>query len=468
VTDPGSNTYSPADARPEAPRGPLARSLMRVVDVRPEEISALLRSLAYFFLLFASYYILRPVREEISSQDRDNLSKLWTATFFVTVAAVPLYSAVVARYPRRVFIPRTNRFFIANLLIFFVLLLTVEEGPRIWAERAFYVWFNVYNLFVVSVAWSLMADVFRNEQSKRLFGFIALGATLGGVAGSGLTSLLVAVMPPPYLILVSVALLELATWFAGSLARKGVGDRERAQAAAGQATADADRLIGGGILDGIRAVFRSPYLSGICAYLFLYTLVSTFAYQEQAHIIGEALPDRAARTVLYARIDLAVNVLTGLAQAFVTGRLIKSIGVGATLMILPAVAMVGFAGLGAAPILVVLVVFQVTRRAANFALAKPSREVLFTVVGRVERFKSKSFVDTVVYRGGDMVNAWLFDGLRAMGLGFGAIAFAAIPAAGAWLFTGLALGRAQERRAAAQAAAPAEDGAGTTRPESAP
>jgi AAA family ATP:ADP antiporter len=421
--------------------------LRRLVGVRPGEGALLLLSAAYFFLILAAYYALRPLREAIGAEDRDHLNWLWTGTFVAVLAAVPAYSAVARRRRRGALLPLVYRFFALNLFAFWGAMLLFEPAARIWVDRGFYVWTSVFNLLAVSMLWSLMADVFQSGQAKRLFGIVAAGGTLGGILGSGLSLFLVRAVEPAHLLLVSLVLLEGAARCVLALDR-----RVSSAARAGSGAVDPDQTrisaqpIGGGVWTGIATVFRSPYLLGISAYLLLFTTTSSFLYFEQAHVVGRAITDPAERAALFSGIDLAVNVLALFGQLFLAGRAMRRLGVALTLAALPALTGAGFLALGALQTLAVLVVFQVARRAGNFVLAKPAREVLFTVVGREEKYKSKAFVDTVVYRGGDLASAWVFDGLLPR-LGLAGIALLAAPVSGAWLLVGLWLGRRQERRA---------------------
>jgi AAA family ATP:ADP antiporter len=406
-----------------------------MVAVEPGEISATLLAFAYFFCLLCAYYILRPVRDEMGIQGGvENLQWVFTATFVAMLAAVPVFGAAAARLPRRRLVPLVYVFFILNLVIFYLLLRGgVATG---WVARAFFVWLSVFNLFVVSVFWSFMADIFDNAQARRLFGFIAAGGSAGAVAGPSLTAALAPVAGPVNLLLVSAAFLLAALACVIGLGRTAA---RSGPAAGGEA-------VGGTVLGGVRKVLRSPYLLGICAYIVLYTTLSTFLYFEQARIVRDAFTDPARRTAVFAWMDLAVNVLTITTQVLATGRLVAWMGVAATLALVPALVAAGFLLLGTWPTLAVLIGFQVVRRAGNYAIARPAREMLFTVVGREEKYKSKNFIDTVVYRGGDAVSGWVFTGLSAIGFGLSAIAYTAVPVAALWGVTGWLLGRAQERR----------------------
>ena len=407
----------------------------KIVSVRDGEVVPMLLATAYGFCILLSYYILRPVRDEISAADRGNLQILWTAVFLVMLVAVPLYSAAVSRCSRSVFIPWANRFFSANLIFFLVALYLLPHSARPWIDRVYYVWTSVFALFVVTVFWGFMADLFRNEQGKRLFGFIAVGSSLGGIAGSLVTSSLAQLIPVFGLLLLAVVPLEIAAWLAASLHRYSKGEHSTLRG-------EGPERIPGGALSGIHTVIRSAYLRQIAAYLALMTFASTVLYFQQAHLVAEAFGgDRGARTVFLARIDLVVNVITVLTQGLLTAHIIRLIGVGLSLALLPAIVSLGFLSLGVYPMLGVLVVVQVLYRSGRYAIARPTREVLFTLVDREQRYKSKAFIDAAVYRGGDLVSGWIYAGLAAVGLSMGAIAFVAIPVAALWVSTGLLLGK---------------------------
>jgi len=418
----------------------LARLFKKLVPLRPGEAVPTLLATAYGFCILFAFYLLRPVRDEIGAADRGNLQLLWTAVFLVMLLAVPLYSLAVARLRRGVFIVLANRFFAANLIAFYAALVLLPESARSWIDRAFYVWLSVFALFVVTVFWGLVVDLFRDEQGKRLFGFITVGSSLGGIVGSATTAALAAHVPVFLLLLLAVLPLEAACWLARGLDR-------RAGAAPETLNREPVATIGGDAWSGIVAVFRSPPLRGIALWILLMTFASTMLYFIQSHLVGEAISDRALRRAFLARIDLVVNVVTILTQAFLTARILQRIGVGLTLAVLPAVAALGFVALGAAPTslaLGALLVVRVLYDSSRHALAKPAREVLFTRVEREQRYKSKAFIDAAVYRGGDLLSGWIYVGLAALGMSVGAIALAAAPVAMAWAVLGRRLGREED------------------------
>ena len=420
----------------------MKRLILGTVAAREDEAAPLLWATAYGFCILFSYYVLRAVRDEISAADRGNLQYLWTAVFLVMLVVVPFYSWVSSRWQRGVFVPLVNRFFIANLVLFYAALLALPEGARPWIDRVFYVWASVFALFVVTVFWGLMVDCFRNEQAKRLFGFIAVGSSLGAIAGSALTAAIVQKVPPFSLLLLACLPLEAACWCARVLHRRFGGN-------AGPARPE-NRPLEGGTWSGIAAVFRSPYLLGIAGYILLMTYASTVLYFLQADLVRAAITDRTARTALFAQIDLWANACTIVLQVFVAARIIRWAGVGLTLALLPFVSAAGFLWLGTYPQLAVLIALQVAYRALRYGLAKPTREVLFTVLGREEKYKSKAFLDAAIYRGGDLASGWIFTGLKALGMSLGAIALVAAPAAALWAALAIWLGRRQEKAASTE------------------
>ena len=410
----------------------LANLFARLVPVRPGETAPMLLATAHGFCILFAFYLLRPVRDEIGAADRGNLQLLWTAVFVVMLLAVPLYSLAVARLRRGVFISLVNRFFALNLAAFYAALVLLPEAARPWIDRIFYVWLSVFALFVVAVFWGLVVDLFRDDQGRRLFGFITAGSSLGGIAGSASTAVLAPHVPVFLLLLAAVLPLEAAAWLARAIAR-------RADDAPGTLNREPAAPIGGSAWSGMVAVFRSPQLRTIALWILLMTFASTILYFVQSHLVGEAIADRALRRAFLARIDLAVNVVTVVTQTLLTARIVRRLGVAATLSLLPAVAALGFAALGAAPAalaLTALLVVRVLYDSGRHALAKPAREVLFTHLGREQRYKSKAFIDAAVYRGGDLLSGWIYAGLAAAGMTVGAIALSAAPVAVWWALLG--------------------------------
>lgn len=413
----------------------------KFVNIRDDnELKGLLLATVYGFFIMFSYYILRAVRDEISSADRGNLQILWTAVFFVMLLAVPAYSWLTSKFSRVVFVPLANRFFIICLLTFWACLVFLPVEARQWIDRVFYVWASVFALFVVTVFWGFMSDCFDNNQGKRFFSFIAVGSSLGGMAGSAVTAGLAETLPAFSLLLLACIPLEFASWCARAL-------HGRSKTGSVEIPGEATRVIKGSAWSGMQAVFASRYLMGIAAFIALMTFVSTMLYFQQASLVAEAFSSRGERTVFYARVDLLVSTLTIIFQIYLTARIIKWLGVGLTLAIIPAVMALGFVVLGLYPTLATLVVVQVIYRAGRYGLTKPAREILWTVLGREAKYKSKPFLDAAVYRGGDLLSGWIYTGLAAAGLSIGAIALTAAPITCLWMLLAVKLGSMQDNLA---------------------
>jgi AAA family ATP:ADP antiporter len=417
--------------------------LSRFFDVRPHEVAVVAWCWLVVFSLLSSYYIMRPIRDQAGvAGGVQNLQWLFTGTLVAMLVLNVPFAYLVKRLPRRRFIAITYHFFAANILVFAALFHVTEGAQAVWVGRIFFIWVSAFNLFVISMFWQLNVDVFSPEQGKRLFGLIAAGATLGAIVGSGATAALARHVPPMVLLLAAAGLLEVAVFSAGRLAHRSATLERQPHAAAVEAP------IGGSVLAGVTHVVRSPYLLNVGVFMLLFSITSTFLYFQQAAIVSGAFRDRAAQTAFFATVDLGVNVLTLVVQLFLTARVVMLLGVALTLGLLPALTIVGFGALALVPTTMAIAVFQVIRRAADYAVARPSRELLYTVALREDRYKAKSFLDTVVYRTGDQVGAWSVALLRAVGLGAAQVSFAAIPLAALWLINALWLGRRQERLAA--------------------
>lgn len=408
--------------------GAVSQRLGRLVGAEPDEVPALAWSFFYFFALLCAYGLLRPLREEMGVRyGVARLQWLFTATFTCMLLAQPVYGALVSRYPRRVFVPAVYGFFIACLLTFYALFRT-GLGLGV-AVPAFFVWVSVFNLFVVSVFWSFMADIFTAAQSRRLFGVIAAGGTFGALAGPGLTVLLVERIGVPQLMLGSALLLGGALLSVLRLLPWATHQR------------GPDRIIGGTVLAGARLVAQVPFLRAIAGLLLLYVTVNTILYYQQAAVVAAAFTHPAERAAYFARIDFAVNALTVLIQVFVTRVLMTRYGVTPLLVISPALVAIGFACLAASPIPLLLAVIQVVHRAGNFALIAPARESLYTQVDRESRYKAKGFIDTAIYRGGDVVVGWGMAGVAAIGLHLGQVGVLGLVVASLWAMLGFRVGR---------------------------
>jgi ATP:ADP antiporter, AAA family len=438
--------------------------LGRLVSLQPGEGRLVAWAFIYLFSVFSAYYVIRPIRDEAGvAGGVDNLSWLFTGTLLAMIAVNTPFAALVKRLPRSRFIGIAYRFFALNLVVFVLLFELVSGEANVWVGRAFFIWTSVFNLFVVSVFWAFMVDVFTSEQGKRLFGFIAAAATLGGILGSSITAGTVQSLGVPVLLLVSALLIEVGVQASKQLARINAAFERTAASAAAEAAP-----IGGSAWAGLTHALSSPYLLNIAIYMLLYSVLSTFLYFQQAEIVDRTFESRDARRAFFAQVDLLVNVLTIGSQVFLTGRVTKAAGVRLTLMFVPALTAVGFLILGFMPTAAIVVGFTVLRRAGNFAFARPTREVLFTVVSREDKYKAKSFIDTVVYRLGDQVGAWASSLIAMAGSGPGAIAWAAVPLGVAWVVNAGWLGRRQERISAGPAQqAPVRDGGEAVAPATA-
>ena len=412
--------------------------------------------------MLSAYYVIRPIRDEMGAAGGvRNLPWLFSATLIAMLALNPLFAGLVRRMPRRRFIAWSYRFFALNLLVFAVVLSQANADATIWVGRAFFVWTSVFNLFVVSIFWALMVDVFDEAQGKRLFGYLAAGASLGAIAGSTITASAVQAVGIVPLLCTSVLLLELALFgvrrLTAAVAGHGpqvISTREpNDNCDTGITAKPAEPVIGGGVFAGLVHALRSPYLLAISLHMLLFAITSTFLYFQQIQIAVDTFGnDRGARTAFFAQIDLISNTLTLLLQLFLTSRLLRTVGVAATLAILPILSAFGFLALALVPTITVLVVLQVTRRVGNFALTRPTREILFTVVSREDKYKAKSAIDTAVYRLGDQIGSWAYAGLVAAGVSLAGIAATAVPLSLLWLANSLWLGRRQQQLAAAQSA----------------
>ncbi|WP_020202852.1 NTP/NDP exchange transporter [Cupriavidus sp. WS] len=419
----------------------------RGLGIQPGEGSAVVAGFLFFFCLFASYFMLRPVRETMGiAGGVRNLQWLFTATFVVMLVAIPIYGLCSARLPRRRFVPWVYAFFVANLVGF--ALATRAAPDNLWLARAFYVWLSVFNLFVVSVAWSLMADVFRPGQARRLFALLAAGASAGGLAGPVLGGWLVPRIGLTGLMLLSAALLAATLPGAGFL----FGWRRRAGAGVPVANdpvlpQDPARPIGGGLWAGLTLVARSRYLLGIGLFVILLATASTFLYFEQARLVAQTFPSRTQQTQVFSAIDAVVQGLTILVQVFFSGRIARRYGVTMLLGAVPLATGLGFLALALWPAFGVLAAVMILRRVGEYALLRPGREMLFTVVDAETKYKAKNVIDTAVYRAGDAVSAWIKTAIDAFSGHPAVVAFTGAVLALGWAWLGWWLGRRHEGRA---------------------
>jgi ATP:ADP antiporter, AAA family len=438
----------------------VAGVLQRLFNVRRNELAPVLLSALFFFCVLTALMVLRPAREALGMQRGiEALRWLFIGTAVVTLLVNPVFGLLVSRFRRLQFISATYGFFALSLLAFYLLMVLAPEAVGVTSGQVFYVWFSVFNLFITMLFWALMADRFSLEQGKRFFPLIAVGGTCGAIFGPWLASMLARPLGTPALLLIAIGFLVLATlaaWLVARLQperRNGIDpdDPEAPPVVSEQA------IIGGSAWEGFRAVFRSRYLLGIATYALILAVIATFIYFTRLQMVAELGDDLDLRTTWFARIDLITQSATLLLQALVTGHLMRRLGVAVTMALLPLTVMLGFLGLAIVASLAALITFEACFRAVQRAIMRPARETLYTVVSREEKYKAKAFIDTFVYRGGDVVGAQTEGLLGRLGMGIAALASVAIPLAVAWAALGFWLGRAQRRLARTTQAGAAAD-----------
>ncbi|MCO8169187.1 MFS transporter [Pseudomonas sp. 21LCFQ02] len=435
-----------------------AARLRRLLNVSPGEERVVSLGLAMFMLLFTGYFMLRPVREVMGlAGGVDNLQWLFTATFIATLAALPLFGLLASRLNRRSLLSAVFGFFVLNLLVF--ALLIQRDPDNVWTGRTFYVWLSVFNLLSISLAWSVLADVFSSAQARRVFALMAGGASFGGLLGPLLGTVLVAPLGHAGLLLLAALLLAGSLLAALSLLRW----RER-EPLNEQRAEQRDKPLGGNPFAGATAVLRSPFLLGIALFVILLASASTFLYFEQARIVASHFPDRTTQTQVFGLLDTLVQSLAIFTQLFVTGRIAQKLGVTVLLVAVPLLIAGGFVLLALSPVFAVFAVVMVVRRAGEYALVRPGREMLYTVVSAEQKYKAKNFIDTVVYRGGDALSGWLKRGLDLLGEHPALAMYIGAGLALLWAWVGLRLGQAQRQRESSSISYAPRD----TKPESDP
>jgi len=418
---------------------PIHKLLKIVSNVEGHEIKAVVGSFLFVIVLMSAYYILRPVRDAMASDWTDaEVSWLWTLNFFISTAVVALYGVLVSRFRLRLLVPSIYALFALTFLSFYALASTMAD--RTLVDKSFYVWVSVFSLFHISVFWSFMSDLFSKEQAGRLFGIIAAGASVGGLIGPSIPSFFSASLGTDNLMLLASAMLLVPIPIIFYLQSLKSSDLHNESLAA----QTPQIKIGGNPFAGFKLFFSSPYLLAIGLFIFLYTGISSFVYFELKNLLSDL--SRAERTAVWAQMDLAVNVLSIAVGLFATGRIIGKFGMPVTIALIPVLICAGLIIVAISPFLGAVVALQVIRRAGNYAVTRPAREVLFTRVDREARFKAKPVIDIVAYRGGDMLMAWLFTGLtQGLGLGLAAVAAVGAGIAALWSIVGIYLGRWFER-----------------------
>ena len=409
-------------------------------------------SFLYFFCVLSSYYVLRPVREAMAVGSGPNtIPWLFTATFLVMLVATPIFGWLTSRYPRRKFLPWVYLFFIANILILWMVFSTYidREQDHVWLGRVFFVWLSVFNLFVVSVFWSFMADIYSREQGRRLFGVMAAGGSFGGLIFSLVNSVLVVQIGFQNLFPFSAALLALAIYCIHRLRRWVSAEQERSVSSAGTG-----KPLGGSPFAGITHALSSPYFGNIAVSSIIASLLGTFLYMFTAQLVEQAYPNPDKQTQFFSVINAATLAVSLLGQLFLVRHVVARFGIGVSLALMPVVSIAGFAILAINPTLAGLALLTIARRGLGFGFTKPSTDMLYSVVPPEDKYKSKNFIDTAIYRGGDLVGTWTIRGLGALGLGISAISWVMVPFTAAWALIAFWLGRDYRRRAKLNIGAP--------------
>ena len=407
--------------------------------IKEREVKAVIFSFIFVVVLMSAYYILRPVRDAMASDWTDaEVSWLWTLNFFISTVIVALYGIMVSKFRFRLLVPAMYGIFAGSFIIFYVLGSIYED--RILIDKAFYVWVSVFSLFHISVFWSFMSELFSKEQSSRLFGVIAVGASVGGLIGPSITAIFSVSLGTDKLILIASTMLLIPIpiiFFLQSLKTKKLNNEVLN-------TPISNQSIGGNPLAGFKMFFSNPYLLSIGVFILLYTGISSFVYFELKNLLSDF--SRPERSVIWAQMDLAVNILAISTGLFATGRIVTKFGMPATIAMIPIIICIGLLVLAISPLLGVVMILQIIRRAGNYAVTRPAREMLFTLVNQETRFKAKPVIDIVAYRGGDMLTAWLFTGLtQGLGLGLAAVAAVGAGIASLWALVGIYLGKWFER-----------------------
>ena len=415
------------------------RWLQTSLNIEDHEVKAALSSFLFVVILMSAYYILRPVRDAMASDWTDaEVSWLWTLNFFISTAVVAVYGIAVSRFRFQLLVPAMYGIFALTFVVFYVLAST--SGDRTLIDKSFYVWVSVFSLFHISVFWSFMSDLFNKEQAGRLFSIIAAGASVGGLIGPTIPSFFSESLGTDNLMLIASVMLLIPIPIIFYLQSLKSSDLRNEDFYLRKPNA----TIGGNPFSGFKMFFANPYLLAIGLFIFLYTGVSSFVYFELKNLLSEL--SRVERTAVWAKMDLAVNILSITTGLFATGRIVGKFGMPVTIALVPVLICVGLLILAISPFLAAVVTLQIVRRAGNYAVTRPAREMLFTRVDRETRFKAKPVIDIVAYRGGDMLMAWLFTGLtQGLGLGLAAVAMVGAGIAALWSMVGIYLGRWFER-----------------------
>ncbi len=418
----------------------------RILGLRKHEYVAVAWSFAYFFCVLSSYYILRPVRDQLAVGSGPNtIPWLFFGTFITMLIATPIFGWVASRFPRRQFLPWVYLFFVSNILIFWaVFSIAIDNNSgHVWPGRVFFVWLSVFNLYAVSVFWSFMADIYTREQGRRLFGIIATGGSIGALIGGVATSLLVVRIGFHNLFPIAAALLLIAVFCITRL-RRWV---EQSHVDDVMETAASKKPLGGNPFSGITHVFSSKYFSGIAVSSIIASLLGTALYMFMAQMVKDSIPDADEQTRFFSNINIATNVLAIIGQSLVVRHVVRRFSIGVSMSLLPIASIAGFILLAIEPTLMVVALVTVIRRGLGFGFSKPTTDMLYSVVTPGDKYKTKNFIDTAVYRSGDVVGAWMVKGFALVGLSIPAISVVMLPFAAVWAFIAIWLGKNYRRQA---------------------
>ena len=418
---------------------PISKFLKIVAKIEANEVKATLSAFLFVVILMSAYYILRPVRDAMASDWTDaEVSWLWTLNFFASTVIVAIYGIAVSRIRFRLLVPGMYGLFAVTFATFYVA--AASSDDRTLIDKSFYVWVSVFSLFHISVFWSFMSDLFNKEQAGRLFSIIAVGASVGGLIGPSIPSFFSDSLGTDNLMLIASLMLLAPIPIIFYLQSLKATDLHNLEAGSNPKPA----AIGGNPFAGFKMFFSNPYLLGIGLFIFLYTGISSFVYFELKNLLADLT--RVERTAIWAQMDLAVNTLSIVTGFLATSRIMSKFGMPVTIALVPILICIGLIVIAISPLVGVVIGLQILRRAGNYSITRPAREMLFTRVDRETRFKAKPVIDIVAYRGGDTLMAWLFTGLtQGLGLGLAAVALVGAGIAALWALVGIYLGRWFER-----------------------
>lgn len=422
------------------PQNKFVQVLLKSTSIKSSELKIVFWSFVYFFTLLASYFILRPLRDEMGiANGASNMQWLFSGTFVVMLIIVPIFGYVTSKFKIGSVLTFSYVFFIVNISLFYYLFkidLFINTLPIV-----FFIWLSVFNLFAISLFWSFMVDIFTSTQSKRLFGIISSGGSLGAISGPLISTTLTGKIGIGNMFLVAIILLFFSLIALQMVIRiqKKIKNNNNYISKSFKNTL----LTRATLFNAIKLVMASKYLKALALFMILYTTTSTFLYFEQANIIENTIESSSERVQYFSTVDLITNTLAVFGQFFLTSKIIKQFGLSLSLSLIPLFIAIGFIILSANTILSIIAILLIVHRAGNYILLRPGREILYTVCNREEKYKAKNFIDTAVYRGGDAISGWVFAGLISMGYGLSIISIIAVPIIILWGYIGFQLGKKQ-------------------------